>query len=198
MVSQVEDPISVLKNVDCSRPCEKICPANAISFKSALEALSFFMLNIVLIIIYIFNAKSDMKLGVITERCYGCGRCFPAVANSTSATFLRVAGSELSQKYDAHSGGEREIQRTMLELLNQLDGFDRRGDVKVILATNKIECLDPALIRPGRVDRKIEFPLPVIKTMRHIFQVQFQHIDTGGLWVKTGSEKNMLLLVGLG
>ncbi|XP_063942233.1 26S proteasome regulatory subunit 4 homolog A isoform X1 [Daucus carota subsp. sativus] len=130
-----------------------------------------------------------------------------AVANSTSATFLRVVGSELIQKYlgdgpklvrelfrvaddlspsivfideidavgtkryDAHSGGEREIQRTMLELLNQLDGFDSRGDVKVILATNKIESLDPALLRPGRIDRKIEFPLPDIKTKRRIFQI---------------------------
>ncbi|KAG6485045.1 hypothetical protein ZIOFF_053573 [Zingiber officinale] len=130
-----------------------------------------------------------------------------AVANSTSATFLRVVGSELIQKYlgdgpklvrelfrvadelspsivfideidavgtkryDAHSGGEREIQRTMLELLNQLDGFDSRGDVKVILATNRIESLDPALLRPGRIDRKIEFPLPDIKTRRRIFQI---------------------------
>ena len=52
-------------------------------------------------------------------------------------------------RYESHSGGEREIQRTMLELLNQLDGFDSRGDVKVIMATNRIETLDPALIRPG-------------------------------------------------
>merc|ERR1711865_219742 len=64
-----------------------------------------------------------------------------------------------------------EIQRTMLELLNQLDGFDARTDVKVILATNKIETLDPALIRPGRIDRKIEFPAPDQKTRRHIFQI---------------------------
>mmetsp|Transcript_67325 Transcript_67325/g.152337 ORF Transcript_67325/g.152337 Transcript_67325/m.152337 type:complete len:133 (-) Transcript_67325:130-528(-) len=59
----------------------------------------------------------------------------------------------------------------MLELLNQLDGFDERGEVKVIMATNKIESLDPALIRPGRIDRKIEFPLPDIKTKRHIFGI---------------------------
>lgn len=58
----------------------------------------------------------------------------------------------------------------MLELLNQLDGFDTRGDVKVIMATNRIETLDPALIRPGRIDRKIEFPLPDVKTKRHIFR----------------------------
>jgi 26S proteasome regulatory subunit T2 len=74
-------------------------------------------------------------------------------------------------RYESNSGGEREIQRTMLELLNQLDGFDDRGDVKVIMATNKIETLDPALIRPGRIDRKIEFPLPDIKTKRHIFKL---------------------------
>ena len=130
-----------------------------------------------------------------------------AVANSTSATFLRVVGSELIQKYlgegpklvrelfrvaeecapsivfideidavgtkryNANSGGEREIQRTMLELLNQLDGFDSRGDVKVIMATNRIESLDTALIRPGRIDRKIEFPLPDMKTKKMIFQI---------------------------
>merc|ERR1711896_27007 len=70
------------------------------------------------------------------------------------------------------SGGEKEIQRTMLELLNQLDGFDDRSDVKVILATNRIESLDPALLRPGRIDRKIEFPMPDEKTRRRIFTIQ--------------------------
>jgi len=139
--------------------------------------------------------------GVILYGCPGTGKTLlaKAVANQTSATFLRVVGSELIQKYlgdgpklvrelfrvaeelapsivfideidavgtkryDSTSGGEREIQRTMLELLNQLDGFDSRGDVKVIMATNRIETLDPALIRPGRIDRKIEFPLPDVK-----------------------------------
>lgn len=74
-------------------------------------------------------------------------------------------------RYESNSGGEREIQRTMLELLNQLDGFDSRGDVKVIMATNQIESLDPALIRPGRIDRKIEFPMPDVKTKRRIFNI---------------------------
>ena len=58
----------------------------------------------------------------------------------------------------------------MLELLNQLDGFDTRGDVKVIMATNRQDTLDPALLRPGRLDRKIEFPLPSRRERRLIFQ----------------------------
>lgn len=58
------------------------------------------------------------------------------------------------------NSSDREVQRTMLELLNQLDGFDRLGKVKVIMATNRPDTLDPALLRPGRLDRKIEIPLP--------------------------------------
>ena len=147
--------------------------------------------------------------GVILYGPPGTGKTLlaKAVASETSATFLRVVGSELIQKYlgdgpklvremfrvaaenapsiifideidavgtkryDTTSGGEREIQRTMLELLNQLDGFDQNTEVKVILATNKIESLDPALLRPGRIDRKIELPLPDIDTKKRIFQI---------------------------
>ena len=60
-----------------------------------------------------------------------------------------------TKRHDTTSGGEREIQRTMLELLNQLDGFESTQNIKVIMATNRIDILDSALLRPGRIDRKI-------------------------------------------
>nr|AAB33476.1 Tat-binding protein alpha, DdTBP alpha=Tat-binding protein 1 homolog/26S protease subunit homolog [Dictyostelium discoideum, Peptide, 439 aa] [Dictyostelium discoideum] len=88
-----------------------------------------------------------------------------------SIVFIDEIDSVFTKRYDSQSGGEREIQRTMLELLNQLDGFDARTDCKCIMATNRIETLDPARIRPGRIDRKIEFPLPDIKTKRKIFKL---------------------------
>jgi 26S proteasome regulatory subunit T2 len=88
-----------------------------------------------------------------------------------SIIFMDEIDAVGTKRYESTSGGEKEIQRTMLELLNQLDGFDDKNDVKVIMATNKIETLDPALIRPGRIDRKIEFPLPDSATKRRIFQI---------------------------
>lgn len=63
-------------------------------------------------------------------------------------------------RYDDGAGGDNEVQRTMLELINQLDGFDARGNIKVLMATNRPDTLDPALMRPGRLDRKVEFGLP--------------------------------------
>jgi 26S proteasome regulatory subunit T3 len=64
---------------------------------------------------------------------------------------------------------DREVQRILLELLNQMDGFDQTVNVKVIMATNRADTLDPALLRPGRLDRKIEFPLPDRRQKRLIF-----------------------------
>ena len=65
-----------------------------------------------------------------------------------------------TKRFDSDKSGDREVQRTMLELLNQLDGFSSDDRIKVIAATNRPDILDPALLRSGRLDRKIEFPLP--------------------------------------
>jgi 26S proteasome regulatory subunit T1 len=70
------------------------------------------------------------------------------------------------------SSGDSEVQRTMLEIVNQLDGFEARGNVKVLMATNRPDTLDPALLRPGRLDRKIEFGLPDLEGRTNIFQIQ--------------------------
>ena len=64
------------------------------------------------------------------------------------------------KRTDDASSSDREVHRTLMELLNQIDGFDELGRVKVIMATNRPDVLDPALLRPGRLDRKIEIPLP--------------------------------------
>merc|ERR1719388_682418 len=70
---------------------------------------------------------------------------------------------------EAH--GDNEVQRTMLEIVNQLDGFDSRGNVKILMATNRPDTLDPALLRPGRLDRKVEFGLPDLEGRTHIFKI---------------------------
>ncbi|OII73354.1 26s proteasome regulatory subunit 7-AAA ATPase [Cryptosporidium ubiquitum] len=67
--------------------------------------------------------------------------------------------------------GDHEVQRTMLEIVNQLDGFDARGNIKVLMATNRPDTLDPALLRPGRLDRKVEFGLPDLEGRTQIFRI---------------------------
>lgn len=151
----------------------------------------------------------DPPRGVLLYGPPGTGKTMlaKAVAHHTTASFIRVVGSEFVQKYlgegprmvrdvfrlarenapaiifidevdaiatkrfDAQTGADREVQRILLELLNQMDGFDQTVNVKVIMATNRADTLDPALLRPGRIDRKIEFPMPDVKTKRHIFGI---------------------------
>ncbi|CAH8254736.1 unnamed protein product [Arabidopsis lyrata] len=74
-------------------------------------------------------------------------------------------------RFDDGVGGDNEVQRTMLEIVNQLDGFDARGNIKVLMATNRPDILDPALLRPGRLDRKIEFCLPDLEGRTQIFKI---------------------------
>jgi proteasome regulatory subunit len=130
-----------------------------------------------------------------------------AVAHETNATFIRVIGSELVQKFigegarlvreifefaeeksptilfideldaigsrrlDIATSGDREVQRTLMQLLSNLDGFDTRGNVRVVAATNRPDILDPALLRPGRFDRVIEIGMPNVKARSDIFKI---------------------------
>ncbi|WP_319508478.1 proteasome-activating nucleotidase [uncultured Methanolobus sp.] len=130
-----------------------------------------------------------------------------AVAHRTEATYIRVVGSELIQKYigdgaklvrelfemarkkspsiifidelDAiasrrlndTNGADREVQRTLMQLLAEMDGFDNRGDVRIIAATNRIDVLDPAILRPGRFDRIVNVPMPNEGARENIFKI---------------------------
>lgn len=136
-----------------------------------------------------------------------------AVAHESNATFIRIIGSELVQKFIGEgarlvreifslakdkspsilfideldaigsqrlkiaTSGDREVQRTLMQLLSELDGFEARGDVKVIGATNRVDILDPALLRPGRFDRMIEFPIPSEEEREAIFKIHMKNLN---------------------
>jgi proteasome regulatory subunit len=136
-----------------------------------------------------------------------------AVAHQTNATFIRVVGSELVQKYigegarlvrelfelarrksptivfideldsiaakrlEVATSGDREVQRTLVQLLAELDGFDHLGDVKIIGATNRPDIIDEALLRPGRFDRIIEIPVPVLEARTEIFRIHTKKMN---------------------
>lgn len=135
-----------------------------------------------------------------------------AVAHRAKATFIRMSGSELVQKYIGEGArlvrdvfqmarekapsivfideidavgsrrtydgttGSSEVNRTMVQLLAELDGFDARGDVKIVAATNRIDLLDPALLRPGRFDRIIEIPMPDLEGRMEIFKIHTRNM----------------------
>ena len=147
--------------------------------------------------------------GVLLTGPPGTGKTMlaKAIANSTSATFLGLVGSELAQKYigeggrlvrelfdlakekapsiifideidsigskrlDSSTSGDREVQRTLMQLLSEMDGFESNQNVKIIAATNRPELLDKALLRPGRFDRIIEIGLPDRGARENILQI---------------------------
>ncbi|MBA0785534.1 hypothetical protein Gotri_025936 [Gossypium trilobum] len=82
-----------------------------------------------------------------------------------------------TKRFDSEVSGDREVQRTMLELLNQLDGFSSDERIKVIAATNRADILDPALMRSGRLDRKIEFPHPTEEARARILQIHSRKMN---------------------
>ncbi|MCQ2055967.1 MAG: proteasome-activating nucleotidase [archaeon] len=136
-----------------------------------------------------------------------------AIASNTKATFIRLVGSELVQKYigegarlvrelfdlakekapsivfideldsvgakrlDGTTSGDREVQRTLMQLLSELDGFTPLSDVKIIGATNRPDILDDALLRPGRFDRIIKIGLPDVDGRIDIFKVHTAHMN---------------------
>ena len=95
-----------------------------------------------------------------------------ARTKKTSIIFFDEIDSIGGVRSDDSENGDTEVQRTMLEIINQLDGFEARGNIKVLMATNRPDVLDPALIRPGRIDRKIEYELPDLEGRVQIFKIQ--------------------------
>jgi len=80
-------------------------------------------------------------------------------------------------RHDDGAGGDNEVQRTMLQIVTELDGFDSRGNIKVLMATNRPDTLDPALLRPGRLDRKIEFNLPDLAGRTNILSIHSKSLN---------------------
>ncbi|KAJ9659225.1 26S proteasome regulatory subunit 6A [Neophaeococcomyces mojaviensis] len=106
-----------------------------------------------------------------------------AKEKAPSIIFIDELDAVGTKRFDSEKSGDREVQRTMLELLNQLDGFASDDRIKVLAATNRIDVLDPALLRSGRLDRKIEFPLPNEESRAQILRIHSRKmtIDEGNV-----------------
>lgn len=105
-----------------------------------------------------------------------------------SIVFIDEIDAIGAKRLDETTGGEREVNRTLMQLLAELDGFDPRGNVKVIAATNRPDILDPALLRPGRFDRLIEVPLPDFTGRLEILKVHTRKMNLKGVDLKAIAE----------
>lgn len=97
--------------------------------------------------------------------------------NAPAIIFMDEIDSIGGARNESGKNSDSEVQRTMLELLNQLDGFEPAQNIKVLMATNRIDILDPALLRPGRIDRKIEFPHPNKTARVHILKIHSRKMN---------------------
>ncbi|BFI75302.1 proteasome-activating nucleotidase [Sulfurisphaera ohwakuensis] len=97
-----------------------------------------------------------------------------------SIVFIDEIDAIGAKRVDMGTSGEREIQRTLMQLLAEIDGFKPLDNVKIIAATNRLDILDPALLRPGRFDRLIEVPLPNFEGRKEIFRIYLQKMKTDG------------------
>lgn len=94
-----------------------------------------------------------------------------------SIIFMDEIDSIGGKRIDSGKGSDSEVQRTMLELLNQMDGFESSNQIKIIMATNRIDILDPALLRPGRIDKKIELPHPTEESRIQILKIHSRKMN---------------------
>ncbi|WP_049935509.1 proteasome-activating nucleotidase Pan1 [Haloplanus natans] len=97
--------------------------------------------------------------------------------NEPAVLFIDEIDAIASKRTDSKTSGDAEVQRTMMQLLSEMDGFEERGDVRIIAATNRFDMLDPAILRPGRFDRLIEVPKPDEEGREIIFQIHTRNMN---------------------
>ncbi|MFC7098190.1 proteasome-activating nucleotidase Pan1 [Halobaculum marinum] len=97
--------------------------------------------------------------------------------NEPAVIFIDEIDAIASKRTDSKTSGDAEVQRTMMQLLAEMDGFDERGEIRIIAATNRFDMLDPAILRPGRFDRLIEVPKPEIEGRELIFKIHTRDMN---------------------
>ncbi|RLG74389.1 MAG: proteasome-activating nucleotidase, partial [Thermoprotei archaeon] len=100
-----------------------------------------------------------------------------AKLKSPSIIFIDEIDAIAAKRLEVGTSGEREVQRALMQLLAEIDGFDPLGNVKIIAATNRPDILDPALLRPGRFDKLIEIPLPDDEGRFEIFKIHTRKMN---------------------
>ena len=97
--------------------------------------------------------------------------------NEPAVIFIDEIDAIASKRTDSKTSGDAEVQRTMMQLLSEMDGFDERGEIRIIAATNRFDMLDPAILRPGRFDRLIEVPKPEAEGRELIFKIHTRDMN---------------------